>query len=79
PAGSPLAAHLRDGAALGLLGIQPHTRRRNRMNGRVARMSETGFDVEVEQSFGNCPQYIRTREAFYFEEGAPGAPQPLAA
>lgn len=79
PAGSPLAAHLRDGAALGLLGIQPHTRRRNRMNGRVARVGEAGFDVEVEQSFGNCPKYIRTREAFYFDEGAPGAPQPLAA
>ena len=79
PAGSPLAAHLRDGAALGLLGIQPHTRRRNRMNGRVARMSEAGFNVEVEQSFGNCPKYIRTREAFYFDEGAPVAPQPLAA
>ncbi|MDY0056940.1 MAG: pyridoxamine 5'-phosphate oxidase family protein [Methyloversatilis sp.] len=79
PAGSPLAAHLRDGAALGLLGIQPHTRRRNRMNGRVARVGEAGFDVEVEQSFGNCPKYIRTREAFYFDEGASGAPQPLAA
>lgn len=79
PAGSPLAAHLRDGAALGLLGIQPHTRRRNRMNGRVARVSEAGFDVEVEQSFGNCPKYIHTREAFYFDEGAPDAPQPLAA
>lgn len=78
-AGSPLAGHLRDGAPLGLLGIQPHTRRRNRMNGRVARVGEAGFDVEVEQSFGNCPKYIRTREAFYFDEGASGAPQPLAA
>jgi predicted pyridoxine 5'-phosphate oxidase superfamily flavin-nucleotide-binding protein len=80
PAGSPLAAHVRVGAPLGLLGIQPHTRRRNRMNGSVTRASEAGFDVEVEQSFGNCPKYIRTREAFYFGDDAPPAPaQPLAA
>jgi predicted pyridoxine 5'-phosphate oxidase superfamily flavin-nucleotide-binding protein len=79
PAGSPLAAHLRAGAPLGLLGIQPHTRRRNRMNGRVVRTGSTGFDVEVEQSFGNCPKYIRTREAFFFgDDEAPAPPQPLA-
>ncbi|MDP2868094.1 pyridoxamine 5'-phosphate oxidase family protein [Methyloversatilis sp.] len=80
PAGSPLAAHLRVGAPLGLLGIQPHTRRRNRMNGSVTRASEAGFDVEVEQSFGNCPKYIRTREAFFFGDDEQPAPaQPLAA
>lgn len=80
PAGSPLAAHVRVGAPLGLLGIQPHTRRRNRMNGSVTRASEAGFDVEVEQSFGNCPKYIRTREAFFFGDDAPPAlAQPLAA
>ncbi len=80
PADSPLARHLRVGAPLGLLGIQPHTRRRNRMNGSVTRASAAGFDVEVEQSFGNCPKYIRTREAFYFGDDAPAAPaQPLAA
>lgn len=80
PADSPLASHLRVGAPLGLLGIQPHTRRRNRMNGSVIRASAAGFDVEVEQSFGNCPKYIRTREAFYFGDDAPAAPaQPLAA
>ena len=32
----PLAANLADGAAIGLLGIEPHTRRRNRLNGWVA-------------------------------------------
>ncbi|AOF82614.1 pyridoxamine 5'-phosphate oxidase family protein [Methyloversatilis sp. RAC08] len=77
---SPLAAHLRVGAPLGLLGIQPHTRRRNRMNGSVIRAGEAGFDVEVEQSFGNCPKYIRTREAFYFGDDEPPAmAQPLPA
>lgn len=49
------------GARLGLLGLQPHTRRRNRMNGRVDGLSDRGFTVAVEQSFGNCPQYIQAR------------------
>jgi predicted pyridoxine 5'-phosphate oxidase superfamily flavin-nucleotide-binding protein len=61
-AGDPLAAHLAIGAPLGLLGLEPSTRRRNRMNGRVVAMPDTGgFEVEVDQSFGNCPQYIQAR------------------
>jgi predicted pyridoxine 5'-phosphate oxidase superfamily flavin-nucleotide-binding protein len=80
PADSPLASHLRVGAPLGLLGIQPHTRRRNRMNGSVIRAGEAGFDVEVEQSFGNCPKYIRTREAFFVgDDESPAIAQPLPA
>ncbi len=63
PAGSALAAHLIEGASLGLLGIQQHTRRRNRMNGRVVAADDDGFEVAVEHSFGNCPKYIRVREA----------------
>jgi len=59
-AGDPLAAHLADGASVGLLGLQPETRRRNRMNG-VVRMLADGFAVEVRQSFGNCPKYIQAR------------------
>jgi predicted pyridoxine 5'-phosphate oxidase superfamily flavin-nucleotide-binding protein len=65
----PLNTTLHDGAALGLLGIQPHTRRRNRMNGR-ARLQDGGVTVEVGQSFGNCPKYIQAREPVW----VPGAP-----
>jgi len=57
PAGRRLVA----GAAIGLLGIQPETRRRNRANGRVAVAGPDGLTVEVAQSFGNCPQYIHPR------------------
>ncbi|RBJ83279.1 FAD-binding oxidoreductase [Pseudomonas sp. MWU12-2534b] len=53
---------LQDGAALGLLGIELHTRRRNRLNGRITSLDRDGFSVSVEQSFGNCPQYIQLRE-----------------
>ncbi|KAA0963664.1 pyridoxamine 5'-phosphate oxidase family protein [Pseudomonas sp. ANT_H12B] len=55
-------AQLTEGAAIGLLGIELHTRRRNRLNGRVGEMSASGFGVTVEQSFGNCPQYIQLRQ-----------------
>lgn len=59
--GDRLGEHLALDASLGLLGIEPQTRRRNRMNGRVVVLDERGFVVEVEQSFGNCPQYIQAR------------------
>ncbi|MGE8151992.1 pyridoxamine 5'-phosphate oxidase family protein [Pseudomonas vancouverensis] len=55
-------AQLSDGAAIGLLGIELHTRRRNRINGRIQKMAESGFGVTVDQSFGNCPQYIQLRQ-----------------
>jgi uncharacterized protein len=73
-AGDPLADNLIGGASIGLLGIEPHTRRRNRMNGRVTRRDEHGFSIEVEQSFGNCPKYIQTRRPEFL-----GAASPLPA
>ncbi len=68
----PLHRNLQPGARLGLLGIEPHTRRRNRMNGVVEERSASGFSVRVQQSFGNCPQYIQARQADYVPPGAPG-------
>lgn len=67
----PLNTTLRDGAALGLLGIQPHTRRRNRMNG-TAWLQDDGFTVEVGQSFGNCPKYIQAREPVWVPDSPGG-------
>ena len=61
----PAAAGMQDGAPVGLLGMEMHTRRRNRMNGFLAH-TEGGLRVEVDQSFGNCPRYIQLRE-FGFE------------
>jgi uncharacterized protein len=59
--GDPLITNLSDGIDIGLLGIELHTRRRNRLNGKVMATSVDGFDVKVGQSFGNCPQYIQAR------------------
>ena len=61
-ADDPLRAGLNLGQPVGLLGIELHTRRRNRMNGRVAAWDGQRFDVAVTQSFGNCPQYIQARD-----------------
>ncbi len=64
-ADDPLAVNLRVGASLGVLGIQPHTRRRNRANGVVSTLDDHGFDMSIRQSFGNCPKYIQAREPVF--------------
>ena len=58
----PAYPHLREGAGTGMHGIDLATRRRNRANGRIAQADGEGFVVDVEQSFGNCPKYIRVRQ-----------------
>lgn len=73
--GDPLAANLAAGAPVAALGIQLETRRRNRANGRVAAVHEHGFAIHVEQSFGNCPQYIHARELEAAAPHASGEPQ----
>lgn len=65
----PLRQNLKTGVQIGLLGIEPHTRRRNRMNGVVTQASDKGFVVQVMQSFGNCPKYIQARKPEYLPQG----------
>lgn len=71
----PVLQKLQAGAAVGVLGLEPQTRRRNRMNGRVAFIDEQGLSIEVRQSFGNCPKYIQAREPLNLRAHAdrPGA------
>lgn len=77
--GDPLTGAIWPGARLGLLGIEPATRRRNRMNGVVTAATGQGFSVEVEQSFGNCPKYVTPRDFTWVPAGEPQAPVHLAA
>ncbi len=58
----PLSKNLADGMRLGLLGLEMHSRRRNRLNATVTGETEEGFLLSVDQSFGNCPQYIQARQ-----------------
>ena len=59
--GDPAMTGQQSGSAIGMLGIELHTRRRNRMNGAIADIGDDGFSIVVEHSFGNCPQYIQAR------------------
>ncbi|MEN2674363.1 pyridoxamine 5'-phosphate oxidase family protein [Herbaspirillum huttiense] len=65
----PAAAGMSAGAPVGLLGIEMHTRRRNRMNGVLAPLAD-GWRVQVDQSFGNCPRYIQLRDYSFAREPA---------
>lgn len=49
------------GASIGLLGIDLTSRRRNRLNGRILHASPGAMTIKVDQSYGNCPQYIQPR------------------
>jgi len=82
-ADDPADAGMEHGAAIGMLGIELHTRRRNRLNGKLLRpaaataLAATGVgstapggdvagpalaEILVDESFGNCPQYIHVRD-----------------
>ena len=60
--GDPLADSLVPDTKLGLLGIELPTRRRNRLAAHIVDCSNNQIQLEVDQAFGNCPQYIQTRE-----------------
>ncbi len=77
-AGDVLAEHLRPSARLGLLGIELHTRRRNRLNGTIAASSPGRIVVRVDQSFGNCPKYIN-RKTLARRRGREAARAPVVA
>ena len=70
--GDPLASAIKKNARLGLLGLEMPTRRRNRVNAKVTDTANNQFALQVEQSFGNCPQYIQTRDLHFIR--SPNAP-----
>jgi len=60
--GDALEHSLTVGTDLGILGIEFATKRRNRVNGRIVDSTNGALEFIVDQSFGNCPQYIRPRK-----------------
>ncbi|MCG8490201.1 MAG: pyridoxamine 5'-phosphate oxidase family protein [Sneathiellales bacterium] len=62
-----------EGMKTGVLGLEMHTRRRNRMNATVSAVRDEGITLKVDQSFGNCPQYIRTRDFSFRSEAEKAA------
>lgn len=67
----PAQQGLNEGDAVGLLGIELHTRRRNRMNGELLPHGGEGLRIGVQQAYGNCPRYINLRQ-YAFVSHAPG-------
>jgi len=59
---NPFGLDTTPGAAVGLLGIDLATRQRVKFNGGFIDQTSTGLMVHVDQAFGNCPQYIQSRE-----------------
>lgn len=59
----PSNGNLSPGAPVGVLGIQYDTRRRNRITAKVEDVTEDVLKLRVDQTFGNCPQYIQARDA----------------
>lgn len=57
----PLAAAFAAGTDVGMVGIELATRRRNRLSGAIKR-DGAGYVVDLNMSFGNCPQYINERD-----------------
>lgn len=60
PAGDPLQG-LPAGQKIGMTTVEFATRRRVRINGTLTVSGDDLLVVEVEQSYGNCPQYIQQR------------------
>lgn len=64
----PAQEGLQPGDAIGMLGIELHTRRRNRMNGNVLHELENGIEIAVTQAYGNCPRYINLRQYEFVDQ-----------
>jgi len=73
----PAAPGFAPGSQVGLLGIDLGTRRRNRANGRITSADGGKLVVAIHQSFGNCPQYIQTRDVSVVE-ATPRPAEPIA-
>jgi uncharacterized protein len=72
-AGDPAAEALAPGREIGLLGIDFSARRRNRANGHIVGRDAAGISIAIDQSFGNCPQYIQRRTVAFPEVGSAAA------
>lgn len=70
-AGDPLA-ELPPGQEVGLIVLDLGNRRRLRVNGTLRVVTGGRLQIEVEQVYGNCPQYIRRRHV----EAVPASPAP---
>lgn len=59
--GESVDLQLSAGSKISIVGLEPASLRRNRMNGTISNVSKNLLTVAVDQSYGNCPKYIQKR------------------
>jgi predicted pyridoxine 5'-phosphate oxidase superfamily flavin-nucleotide-binding protein len=67
--GDPLAASLGEATDIGMLLIEPASRRRMRLNGRARPDGVGGLEIETREVYANCPKYIHPRPVTLPEPG----------
>jgi hypothetical protein len=72
--GDPLPDNLRAHADVGLLAIEPATRRRMRLNGTATVAPDGSLRLRPRQVYANCPKYIQARRLEPDDTGGRGAP-----
>ena len=60
------------GQPVGLIAVDFEKRRRVRINGTLVVAGVDGFEVDADQTYGNCPQYIQQRHLDDPADGSPG-------
>ncbi|MYS78898.1 pyridoxamine 5'-phosphate oxidase family protein [Embleya scabrispora] len=78
PAEDPLAELLAGPARVGMIAIEPTSRRRMRINGRSTPVPG-GLCVDLDQVIANCPKYIQKRDFRFVSDPGPGPAPTLRA
>lgn len=76
---SRIVPHVRVHPTIGLLVMDPETRRRVRVNGTAHVTASGAITVSVRESFGNCQQYIQMRQVSSVREPVDGDVKPRVA
>jgi hypothetical protein len=59
--GDPLVDNVRANPTVGVVVLDPSTRRRLRLNGDAEVLGSGALRIHARQLYGNCPQYIQER------------------
>lgn len=73
PAGDPMVENIGSNGQVGLIAIDPATRRRMRVNGRAEVGPDGTIVIQAQQVYANCPKYIQARAWGLSDRSAPSA------
>ncbi|WP_329291287.1 pyridoxamine 5'-phosphate oxidase family protein [Streptomyces pseudovenezuelae] len=78
PADPLVTAFTTPGTPVGTIALDPRTRRRMRLNGRLGPTAR-GFAIDADRVFANCPKYLQRRESYEIvTDRRPGEPRRTA-